>query len=76
MYKFSYMTNTIHFSISPLDVGIAGASSLLGGALYGGTYVGTKKLMGEDMNSEQAKRELAANSTAGAVSGLGCVLKR
>lgn len=65
------MGNVSNFFVSPVDVGIAGASSLLGGALYGGTYVGTKKLMGENLTDEQSQRELASNTSAGAVSGLG-----
>lgn len=65
------MNNVANFFVTPQEMAVAGASSLLGGALYGGTYVGTKKLMGEDLNTDQAKRELAANSSAGAVSGLG-----
>lgn len=70
IHKFAYV-QTANFFMPPAELGIAGASSLLGGALYGGSYVGTKKLMGEDLNTEQAQRELAANTNAGVVSGLG-----
>lgn len=72
MYKFKYVGGSLsNFWVQPRDVAIAGASSLLGGGLYGGTYVGTKRLMGEDLNTEQTHREIAGNTAAGTVSGLG-----
>lgn len=77
IHKFSYIDSAnfhrtyANFFLTPAELGIAGASSLLGGALYGGSYVGTKKLMGENLTDDQAHRELAANTSAGAVSGLG-----
>lgn len=45
-----------------------------GGLLYGTTYVGSKKLLGEQLNEKQTKNEILANSAAATASGLGGVL--
>lgn len=70
MSNFTYM-NTADFFVEPTELAIATAASLAGGSLYGGTYVGTKMLMGEDLQTPEARREVAANTSAGTISGLG-----
>lgn len=65
--KYNYMCN---FGLLTKSLPLVG-SGLVGGGLYGGTYVASKKLLGENMNDEASKREVLANTAAATLSGVG-----
>lgn len=70
MYRFSYM-NTANFFLNKAELGTAAAASLLGGSLYGGSYVASKQIMGDELDPETYAKEVVANSVGGVASGLG-----
>lgn len=46
-------------------------SAAAGGLLYGGAYAGSKGLMNRQLNPDELKQELVANTVGGALSGAG-----
>lgn len=66
--QFKYMAN---FLLSPEEATIVGVSALGGGLLQGGAYVGSNLAMGDEVNKQEAKKEVLANTAAGVSSGVG-----